>query len=281
MKLLLIHTGGTIGMVPGAQGLTPRPGLVEAAIAARLPENIHLTSHVFDPLLDSANVGPADWNRMLDQIDAHAAMPVIVTHGTDTMSFTGAALSRALVGSGRRVVLCGSMVPLAQGGDAEGNLDLALRSVLLPGEGVHLAFSGRVLSAAGLIKHDSHASDSFRSQPQAPLHLPARRRFGAQRLAILSLSPGLPAEALRAALGTLDGAVLRVFGAGTAMSDPALIGALSEAVRAGKRIRAVSQCEAGGLAPGAYAAGAALWAAGVENGGTETPEAALIELWLN
>ena len=48
----------------------------------------------------------------------------------------------------------------------------------------------------------------------------------------------------------------------------------------GKRLRAVSQCEAGGLEPGAYAAGAALWAAGVENGGSDTPEAALIRLWL-
>ena len=46
-------------------------------------------------------------------------------------------------------------------------------------------------------------------------------------------------------------------------------------------MRAVSQCEAGGLSPGAYAAGAGLWGTGIENGGTQTPEAALIHLWLN
>ena len=61
----------------------------------------------------------------------------------------------------------------------------------------------------------------------------------------------------------------------------AILAALRDAVATGKRLRAVSQCEAGGLAPGAYAAGAALWAAGVENGGKETPEAALIRLWLS
>ena len=78
----------------------------------------------------------------------------------------------------------------------------------------------------------------------------------------------------------LDGAVLRVFGAGTVMHDAEVHAALAGAVAQGKRIRAVSQCEGGGLAPGHYAAGAALWAAGVENGGLETPEAALVKLWL-
>ena len=82
-------------------------------------------------------------------------------------------------------------------------------------------------------------------------------------------------------LERLDGAVLRIFGAGTAMNDTILLSVLAEAVRNGKRLRAVSQCEAGGLSPGAYAAGAGLWSKGIENGGTETPEAALIHLWLN
>ncbi|NBQ51422.1 MAG: aminopeptidase, partial [Marivivens sp.] len=70
-------------------------------------------------------------------------------------------------------------------------------------------------------------------------------------------------------------------GAGTAMNNPALYDVLRAAIADGKRMRAVSQSTIGGLAPGAYAAGSALWAAGVENGGLETPEAALIHLWLN
>lgn len=277
MRLLLIHTGGTIGMVAGPDGLVPQAGLVEAAIAARGAE---VEVHAFDPLLDSAEVGPAHWNRMLDVIDAHPGLPVLLTHGTDTMAFTGAALSLALAGSGRRVVMCGSMLPLGQGGDAEGNLDLALEAVRQAGEGVHLAFAGRLMAAGGLVKHDSHAADAFRSQPQDALEAPQRRRFDDRRLAVLTLTPGLPAGALAGALAALDGAVLRVFGAGTAMSDAGVLGALAEAVAAGKRIRAVSQCEAGGLEPGAYGAGAGLWRAGVENGGRETPEAALMRLWL-
>ena len=281
MTLLLVHTGGTIGMVPGPLGLAPQSGLVEAAVSARLPVGTRLHCHLFSPLRDSANIGPADWNEMLDAIDAHPGMPCLVTHGTDTMAFTGAALAQALSGSGRRVILCGSMQPLGQGGDAERNLDLALAAAQAPGVGVDLAFDGRLMPAAGLVKHDSHGRDAFRSQPQDPAPAPVHRRFNpSRRLAILTLSPGLPGAALAAMLAPLDGAVLRVFGAGTTMSDPAILAALRGAVAAGKRLRAVSQCEAGGLAPGAYAAGAPLWEAGVENGGHETPEAALIRLWL-
>lgn len=281
MKLLLIHTGGTIGMAETPEGLAPRKGLVEEAIAARLPQGADLIAEVFDPLLDSADVGPGHWNRMLDAIRRHPDAGVIVTHGTDTMAFTGAALSQALAAENRRVILCGSMLPLGQEGDAEGNLDLAISAVTGDEPGVFLAFAGRLLAADGLVKHHSHEADAFRSQPQATPGRPKRRRFEDRKLAILTLSPGMPADALKATLGALDGAVLRVFGSGTAMNDAEILGVLAEAVTHGKRLRAVSQCEAGGLAPGAYAAGAGLWSTGIENGGAETPEAALIHLWLN
>jgi L-asparaginase len=197
------------------------------------------------------------------------------------MAFTGAALSQALAGENRRVILCGSMLPLGQKGDAEGNLDLAITAAAAQGAGVFLAFDGKLLPAAGLVKHHSHEADAFRSQPQAALGTPQRRTFIDRKLAILALSPGLPAASLKAILETLDGAVLRIFGAGTAMNDGQLLKVIGGAVAGGKRLRAVSQCEAGGLEPGAYAAGAGLWGTGIENGGTETPEAALIHLWLN
>ena len=282
MDLLLIHTGGTIGMVPTANGLAPQKGVVEDAIAAQLPAGVTLHQHVFDPLLDSADVGPNHWNEILSVLSDHPNMPAIVTHGTDTMSFTGAALSQALAGLDRRVILCGSMQPLNTDGDAEGNLDLALDTALNnSAAGVHLSFAGKLLPADGLTKYDSHADDAFRHIPQAPLTAPIHRQFDAKRLAVVTLTPDFPVAALSAMLSELDGAVLRVFGAGTAMNNPALYDALKYAIADGKRIRAVSQSTTGGLEPGAYAAGSALWAAGVENGGLETPEAALIHLWLN
>ena len=268
----LIHTGGTIGMVPSPQGLVPATGLVEAAVG----ERARVTA--LDPLVDSAAIGAADWNLLLDLIEA-ADDPVVVTHGTDTMAYTGAALSQALAGRAAPVILCGAMAPLGTGGDAEGNLDLALSA--RPGPGVWLAFAGRLIPAAGLVKHDSHGADSFRAVPQAPSFLPPARRFGAARIGILTLTPGIPPAMVRAALSELDGCVLRVFGAGTAPPDLALYRALSDAQSRGCALRAVSACETGGLAPGAYAAGATLWESGVQNGGLETAEAAFIRLWLH
>lgn len=280
-RLLLIHTGGAIGMAPGPHGLAPLRGVVESALSARLPPDTKLVANVFNPLLDSANVGPTHWNGMLEAIRAHPRLPVIITHGTDTMSFTGAALSQALVGEGRRVILCGSMVPLGEDGDAEANLSLAIEASMQEGEGVFLAFGGKLLPADGLVKHHSHDPISFRAQPQGPLEPPRSRIFACRRMTILTLTPGMPGQFMAAALEKLDGVVLRVFGSGTVMADVLVLEAIKEAISQGKRVRAVSQCEGGGIIPGYYAAGAALWDLGVENGADETPEAALIKLWLN
>ncbi|MGE4373195.1 MAG: asparaginase domain-containing protein [Xanthobacter sp.] len=281
-RLLLVHTGGTICMGQTAQGLAPQAGIVEAAVAARLAPDVSLTVERFTPLVDSADIGPRAWNHMLDLIEAHPGTSVLMTHGTDTMAYSGAALSQALAGAGRSVVLCGSMVPLGMGGDAESNLELAISHALAGVTGVRLSFNGAVLPADGLVKVHSQNADAFRAIPQAPAAPPLHRRFDpARRLAILQLTPGLPVPALVAALDALDGAVLRIYGAGTVAHDDALFAALAAAVKAGKRLRAVSQCEGGGLKPGTYAAGQKLWDCGVENGGQDTPEAALVHLWLN
>ncbi|MEC7762440.1 MAG: asparaginase domain-containing protein [Pseudomonadota bacterium] len=283
MEIVLIHTGGTIGMVPSPDGLVPERGRVEAAVEALMPTGATLTTHLFDPLLDSADVGPDDWNRMLDLIDAHPGASILITHGTDTMSFTGAALAQALAGRDVRVMLCGAMAPLGAGEGARANLTLAVATLLAPGwSGVKCAFAQKIMEAGGLIKHDTRGDDAFRAVPQDAAPLPDLVRFDPDRkLAVLALTPGLPAAALSGALAALDGAVLRVFGSGTVMHDPDIHAALGRATAQGKRIRAVSQCEAGGLTPGHYAAGAALWSAGIENGGRETPEAALVRLWLS
>jgi L-asparaginase len=278
--ILVIYTGGTIGMVAGPDGLHPAAGVVETALARMMPDGVGATVERFDPLIDSANIHPQDWNRILDRIEAWQGAGVIIIHGTDTMAFTAAAVSSALPADAPPVVLCGSMAPLGTGGDAEANLQLALSAVQNAGPGVWLAFAGKILAASGLVKQDSHKADAFRATAQSGVPQ-AACRFADRRIAVLSLSPGVPAAALRAALGELHGAVLRVYGAGTMMQDPEIVAALQDAIAGGCRIRAVSQCENGGLEPAAYAAGAALWSAGVENGGTETVELALARLWLS
>lgn len=284
-RILVLHTGGTIGMVTGPRGLVPQSGLVEGALTRLAPPDIDLTVESFDPLIDSAEMGPSVWNRLIDRIADWSGGGVIITHGTDTMAFTGAALAAALPGLTVPVILTGAMKPLGVPGDAEDNLILALNAVSVYGPGVWLAFAGRIMFGASVVKHHSTADDSFReTHPATPMRGPfSPRRFADKRLAILTLAPGLgnAADAVEAALDHLDGAVLRVFGSGTVMQDRRLLSILSAATTRGCRIVAVSQCERGGLAPGAYAAGEALWEAGVENGGTMTAERALAELWLD
>jgi L-asparaginase len=164
------------------------------------------------------------------------------------------------------------------GSDAEGNLALAIETALGAKPGLRLAFGGQVLPAGAVSKQDSQGAAAFAlAGDPAPPPAPAARRFDpGQSVGIVTLTPGLSPRALAAALGALDGAVLRVFGAGT------MPAALAETlmVAKGKPMIAVSQCLKGGLEPGAYAAGAPLWAAGVENAGLMSAEQALARLWL-
>lgn len=282
-RILVIETGGTICMRQGPQGLVPEDGVLADALAA-LGAGLDITTRRIGPLRDSAEMGPAEWNAILDLIDAWDGAGVLVTHGTDTMAFTGAALAAALPTPRAPVILCGSMLPLgAIGGDAEGNLLLALQAVASGMPGHYLCFAGKRMDAGSLVKHHAHHADAFRATGGSFTSWPATRRYAACRLAILTVAPGMPlaAQGLAALLAGLDGAVLRVFGAGTIMQDEGLLDALRDAVAQGCRILAVSQCEQGGLEAGAYAAGAAIWAAGVINGGDMTPERAYCTLWLD
>jgi L-asparaginase len=276
-ELTLIETGGTICMEQGPDGLRPSDRLLSAALA-QLDPDLNVTRHALSPLIDSAEVGPALWNHLLDLIEA-ASGPVLITHGTDTMAFTGAALDAALAGQRKVVVLCGSMQPLGTGGDAETNLALALKAAQSAVPGLWLAFAGQILAAGGITKVNSVADRAFAvAGDLAPPRTAARRFDLTKRVGLVTITPGLRADSLAQMLAALDGAVLRVYGAGTL---PATLAApLALASRNGCRITAISQCLAGGLEPGAYAAGAALWAAGVEKGGLLSAEQALTRLWL-
>ncbi|MFN4129692.1 MAG: asparaginase domain-containing protein, partial [Paracoccaceae bacterium] len=108
-ELLILYTGGTIGMVPGPDGLHPGAGVLETALDALTPPDAATTVEQFAPLIDSANISPTNWNHMLDRIDTWQGDAVIIVHGTDTMAYTGAALSAALPGTHYPVILCGSM----------------------------------------------------------------------------------------------------------------------------------------------------------------------------
>ena len=295
-RLLLIHTGGTIGMVEGPRGFTPQRSLLEELarkIVDRDLPDCSLTIHAFDPLIDSANIKPDSWNLLLDlireRIAAHDGF--VITHGTDTLAYSAAALHYGLGEIDRPVVVTGAMrAPAVENSDAEDNLGAALKAAASGPAGVRVQFAGRLMLADRVIKVSSVALDAFHEVPRQEPDLTAfgesedrklRRHYNAElRIAVVTLIPGLTADALNGALTPLDGAVLRCYGSGTLPSDPAFQSVLENRVRQGLVIIAISQCEHGGIRPGEYAASWALREAGVVDGGALTTEAAFARLAL-
>ncbi|OOY04659.1 asparaginase [Thioclava sp. F28-4] len=285
MALLLIHTGGTIGMVASDVGFVPQQGVVEEFLAT-LPEGREVETLRLDPLIDSANATPADWNRIAETIAAHhdRCDGVIVTHGTDTLAYTAGALCFALEGLAKPVIVTGSMLPLSvEGNDGARNLRDAIAAAGQAAPGVWVQFAGRLLHGARVRKSHSRAFDAFAADPSdIPPRQPGprltRHPIRSARIAVLAVAPGAEESLLDHAVKTCDGLVLRCYGSGTAPDTPGVRAALATAQARAIPVIAVSQCPEGGMALGTYAAGAILRDHGVIDGRDMTPEAAYTKL---
>jgi len=307
--VLLLHTGGTLGMRRGPHGYVPEAGHLERLLARidalERPElpSYRLVEHA--PLLDSSDTRPSDWQRVADTlVEEQAGVDgFVVLHGTDTMAYTASALAFLLEDLDRPVVLTGAQIPLAEArSDARENLITALLLATRPELAeVGVYAGGRLLRGVRATKVSTSGFDAFESPDAAPIGragvtielatdrlrpagpgpLRTTRLRDAQVLA-LRLFPGIGAETLRNVLREpVEGMVLETYGAGNAPRDPALLEVLAEAHDRGVVITAVTQCLRGGVRMGDYATGSALAAAGVVSGGDMTAEAALAKLlWL-
>ncbi len=299
-KLLVLYTGGTIGMQTSADGLVPASGFearLRAEQAARpgqpVPDWLY---RELSPPIDSANMHQGHWLAMRDAIVAAVTEDgcdaVLLLHGTDTLAYSAAALSFLLLGLGVPVLLTGSMLPAGMAGsDAADNLSgafAALAAGLAPG--VHLYFHGRLLHGARASKIRSEAFDAF-AEAARPRHgaaaagLPAALDWRQPRrpvaVAVLPVFPGLQASHLRALLDSgIEALLLECYGSGTGPAeDAALLAALREAHGRGVVLAAISQCAEGHIEFGVYAAGSQLAASGLVSGGGMTREAALAKLF--
>src|SRR3990167_6388264 len=143
-KLLVLYTGGTIGMQMSAEGLAPASGFEARLRAQQVREAQPLPEWIFRELLppiDSANMNQHNWLAMVAAIRAGVEQDgcdgVLLLHGTDTLAYSAAALSFLLLGLPAPVILSGSMLPAgAEGSDAWGNLFgamAALQAGVAPG----------------------------------------------------------------------------------------------------------------------------------------------------
>jgi L-asparaginase len=299
-RVLLLHTGGTLGM----SGKRPTPLMPDSyaqAIVTRVPELAEL-AHIDTRILcnlDSSDVGPEEWSALAGEIararEAHDG--VVVIHGTDTMAYTAAALSFALSGLDRPVVLTGSQRPLGEiRTDARRNLvdavDLATRD--LPEVGV--CFDGRLLRGNRATKGDAWSYGAFASPGCAPLarlgldveigaHLrrPTRpfaidARFDA-RVVVGWVVPGMEPSALARTAEGARGLVLAAFGVGNVPLRPHSVAAeVARLVERGVDVLVVTQARAGAVDFSLYESGAQLREAGAISGGDLLLEAAVVKL---
>lgn len=301
--ILVLYTGGTIGMVPGDDGYVPASGFdhlmtvrqaqLTADVRDRLPQWRY---QAIEPPIDSANMSQAHWRLMHEAIVAavqDGVTGVLVLHGTDTLAYTAAALAFMLADIPVPVVLTGSMLPGCENPtDAWDNLFGALSLWQQPlSAGVHVWFSGHCLNGVRTTKFHSERLDAFQevSRPVAgglpravvPAALSYRRACSEVSLAVLPFYPGLQAAQVGALLASgVRGVVLECYGTGTGPSDdPAILEVLQQAHARGVVLAAISQCPAGAIESGVYAAGDRLFRTGLVNCGPMTREAALGKLF--
>lgn len=299
-NILVLYTGGTIGMQQSATGLMPASGF-----AARLRDQqqqqpqLALPEWHFRELLppiDSANMNQTHWLAMVEAIktgiDEDDCDAVLVLHGTDTLAYSAAALSFLLLGLDVPVLLTGSMQPAgAPGSDAWDNLFGAMQALKAGvSPDVHLYFAGKLMHGARASKLGTATLDAFdvlprqrqaESAPAIPTALNYRHPRQPVGLAVLPLYPGIQAAQVRALLANgVQGLVLECYGSGTGPADDTeLLAALQDAHRRGVVLVAISQCPQGHVEFGIYAAGSKLAASGLISGGGMTREAALGKLF--
>ncbi|RAW08928.1 L-asparaginase 1 [Halomonas elongata] len=316
-SLLVIYTGGTIGMVDSPQGLIPGHDFearLRHALAALPPArraalpDFHFLATASP--IDSSAATPSDWRNLAGLVAEHypAHDGVVILHGTDTLAWTASSLAYQLQGIDRPVILTGAMEPLERtGSDALGNIEAAMRFATDARlQEVALCFAGRLLRGVRSRKWQARHADAFTSPNHPPLGefvdddavlFPGRglerHQRGAPRFELpdvsglaegsvprLVLWPGIAAWQLEAWLldDRVRGALLEVWGGGNLPEDPAIMGVLARASGEGKLLAAISQCPHGSISIGAYAAGQGLLDAGVLSGDDMTPEAAVTKL---
>ena len=307
-KVLIIYTGGTIGMTRTENGYAPQSGRFRAALDAisDLRADVMPAWELVEtsPLLDSSNMTVHEWNKIArliaegyDEYDGF-----VVLHGTDTMAYTASALSFMLGGLDKPVVLTGSQIPLCEvRSDGRDNL---IASLLIAGEGaareVCLYFGGRLLrgnratkySADGLI---AFLSPNYPSLAEAGISIKYNeaallpRQTGGLRLqtldsvpiGVIKVFPGIQFSLFESIMTEkLRGIVIETFGAGNIPGDGnALLPIIRKAFRNGTVLTVCSQCPQGAVALGTYETSNALKKAGAVSGLDMTTEAAVAKLY--
>ena len=312
-KVLLIYTGGTIGMKEDPVDQTLKP-FDFGSLLEEVPElrkfALKIDTFTFDPLIDSSDIEPGMWQKLASVIDKNYESydGFVVLHGTDTMAYSASALSYMLQNLSKPVVFTGSQLPIGRlRTDGRENLVSAVEiagSKLPDGRAtvpeVCIYFNSLLLRGNRSTKVDADGFDAFRSPNMPPLAEAGidirfnneliRRTSGGEfgigtaldtRVSILKVHPGITEQVVKdVLLGSATRAViLETYGCGNAPSRDWFLDVVREANASGKILLNVTQCLRGTVNMELYATGRALKSAGVLSGYDITLESALGKLF--
>ena len=317
-KVLLIYTGGTIGMMQDAKSGQLKPFDFKH-LTEQIPElnkfDVELSAVSFDKPIDSSDMLPEIWIQMAITIEKNYSKydGFVILHGSDTMSFTASALSFMLGNLNKPVILTGSQLPIGTiRTDGKENLitaiEIAAAKENLPvgkagGKSivseVCIYFEYQLYRGNRTHKYNAEHFQAFQSPnypilAEAGVHLkynkaallkPSSKKLNVQtqldpNIAILQMFPGITKNTVEAVLNTKNAKaiLLETFGSGNATTQPWFLECLKKAIDKGLVILNVTQCNAGKVEQGKYATSAGFKKLGVIGGADLTTEAAVAKL---
>ncbi|MFT7066081.1 MAG: L-asparaginase [Sediminicola sp.] len=311
-KIMLVYTGGTIGMVKDYS-----TGALKAfnfkKLIKHIPELSQLDCGIdsvsFDTPIDSSNMNISHWVSIASIIEEHYENydGFVVLHGSDTMSYTSSALSYMLEHLAKPVIFTGSQLPIGDlRTDAKENLITSIQIAALQNANgpvikeVCLYFEYKLYRANRTTKFNAEHFEAFGSLnypelAESGVHLKVNydhlwvgnrnKKFIVHKkmddnVAILKLFPGLNRSVLQSILKIpgLKALVLETYGAGNAPTDPWLLSDLKDAIDGGLHIVNVTQCSGGSVIMGQYETSEHLQKLQLINGKDITTEAAITKL---
>ena len=312
-NILLIYTGGTIGMVENV-----KTGTLEAFdfshLYSHIPElqrlKFQVDTHLFESVLDSSDVGPEHWVQLVGIIEENYEKydGFVVLHGTDAMTYTASALSFMIENLTKPIVFTGAQLPIGKlRTDAKENLITAMEIAadkdvfgkpIVPE--VCIFFQNYLFRANRSTKRNADNFNAFKSynypylaksgikikyDRQAILTVDFSKKttfhyWMDTNIAVLKLFPGIGTPNIDAILNLegVRGVIIETFGSGNAPRNPKLLEAIKSAVQRGIIVVNITQCEIGSVVMERYETGKELLNAGVISGFDSTIEAAITKL---
>lgn len=313
-KILLIYTGGTIGMIKDFETGTLK-AFNFSQLLERIPElnllDCSISTYSFEEPIDSSDMNPQHWLTIAEVIEDNYLRfdGYVVLHGSDTMSYTASALSFMLKNLAKPVILTGSQLPIGDlRTDAKENLITAIQIAALKQNNqsvvreVGLYFEYKLYRGNRSTKISAEHFNAFTS-PNLPhlaesgVHLKINESllenfYESDQLEVLKkidsnvfvlkIFPGITQKVLEALLdiNDLKGVVLETYGAGNAPTETWFIETLKRAIKKGVRIVNVTQCWGGTVDMGKYETGTMLKQIGVISGHDITTEAAITKMMI-